>query len=314
MLSYKNNIITFQFAALHYAQPSLNEYAYYLEGFEDDWNYAGNKREAKYTNLNPGEYTFRVKASNNDGIWNENGVSLRIIIRPPWWKTLFFRIFFALFILGIAMRFYYHRINLLKKQKEILENLVKKRTKEVEEKNAELMLQAEELNESNAVLEERQQFIEEQAEELKMKNEYLQEANEQSLTKQEMILKQAEDLEETNRKLMVLNATKDKLFSIIAHDLKNPFSSILSFSEILLKKFQDMAEEKKLKFLNAIFESSQRVYDLLENLLQWARTQTGNIQYKPEAFNLCEVIDINYDLVKDMLEEKEITFIKNIIG
>lgn len=111
---------------------------------------------------------------------------------------------------------------------------------------------------------------------------------------------------------MLSNATKDKLFSIIAHDLKNPFSLILNFSEILLKKFENLAEEQKLKFLRVIFESSHRVYDLLENLLHWARTQTGNIQYNPEAFNLHEVIDINYSLVKDMLEEKEIEFRNNI--
>ncbi|MBN1143367.1 MAG: hypothetical protein JXA72_03050 [Bacteroidales bacterium] len=310
-LSYKNNILTFHFAGLHFAQPSLNKYAYYLEGFEDDWNFVGNKREANYTNLNPGEYTFRVKASNNDGIWNENGITLRIIIRPPWWKTLVFRIFLLLFILGTALGFYYYRINLLKKQKRNLEDLVKTRTREVEEKNAELMLQAEELNESNAVLEERQQLIEEQSEELLAQNDYLQIANDQSLKEQAMIKQQAEDLEETNRKLTVLNATKDKLFSIIAHDLKNPFSSILSFSEILLKKFTDLTEDKKLKFINAIFDSSQKIYDLLENLLQWARTQTGNIQHKPEAFNLVEVIDANVDLVKDMMEEKQISFTLN---
>jgi signal transduction histidine kinase len=173
------------------------------------------------------------------------------------------------------------------------------------------MLRAEELNESNTVLEERQQFIEEQAEELKIKNEYLQEANEQSLTKQEMIINQAEDLEETNRKLTVLNATKDKLFFFFSHDLKNPFSSILSFSEILLAKFQDLADDKKLKFIQVIHDSSQRVYSLLENLLQWARTQTGNIQFNPEVFDLNEVVDTNYDLAKDILDEKEIAFTKN---
>lgn len=310
-LSYKNNFLTFQFAALHYAQPSLNMYAYYLEGIEDDWNYAGNKREANYTNLNPGEYIFRVKASNNDGIWNETGVSLHIVISPPWWKTLVFRIFILLVIVGIVLGFYFYRINLLKSQKKHLEDLVKERTREVEEINAALMLQAEELNESTAVMEERQQFIEEQTEELKVNNEHLHEANEELLKKQTVILMQADNLVETNRKLLVTNATKDKLFSIIAHDLKNPFSSILSFSEILLKKFHDLSEEKKLTFLGAIYESSLRVYDLLENLLQWARTQTGNIQYKPESFNLSEVIDINYNLIKDVLAEKEIAFRKD---
>jgi signal transduction histidine kinase/ligand-binding sensor domain-containing protein len=310
-LSYKNNIITFQFAALHFAQPSLNMYAYYLEGFENDWNYAGSKREANYTNLNPGKYTFRVKASNNDGIWNKKGISLRIIILPPWWKTWFFRISLILLIIGISWFIFNYRINQLKRQKVRLENLVKRRTLEVEEKNDELMLQAEELNENNSVLEERQQLIEEQSEELRIKNEYLQEANELSLAKQEMIKMQAESLEATNRKLTVLNATKDKLFSIIAHDLKNPFSSILSFTEILRTKFQLLAEEKKLKFINVIYESSQQVYNLLENLLQWARTQTGNIQYNPDFFDLSELVDVNYKLVKNLLEEKEIIFIKN---
>jgi signal transduction histidine kinase/ligand-binding sensor domain-containing protein len=310
ILSYKNNIITFQFAALHFAQPSLNRYAYYLEGFEDDWNSVGNKREASYTNLNPGIYTFMVKASNNDGIWNEIGITLRITIRPPWWNTSLFKISIIIFILGIALGFYFYRINLLEKQKKILEDLVKQRTKEIEEKNTVLTNQAEELNKSNTVLEERQLFIEEQTEELLAQNEYLQIANDQSLKEQAMIKQQAQDLEETNQKLTVLNATKDKLFSIIAHDLKNPFNSILSFSEILMNKFKDLAEDKKLKFIHAIFDSSHRVYDLLENLLQWARSQTGNIQYMPEAFNLDEVIDANYDLVKNMLDEKEITITK----
>jgi signal transduction histidine kinase len=213
--------------------------------------------------------------------------------------------------LGIALGFYFYRISLLNRQKKILENLVKKRTEEVEEKNAALMLQAEELSETNTILEERQQYIEEQAEQLNLQNEYLEDINIQSLTKQAMIIKQAEDLEVTNQKLTVLNATKDKLFSIIAHDLKNPFSSILSFSEILLIKFHELAEEKKLKFINVIYDSSQRIYELLENLLLWARTQTGNMSYKPEAFNLSEVIDLNYELIKVILEEKEITFSKN---
>jgi len=317
-LNYRQSVFTVEFASLDYNSPEMNQYMYRLEGFDDVWINAGNRNFATYTNLDAGKYTFLLKGSNSDGVWNEETVSLQIIIMPPWWKTLFFKIFFALFIVGISLGFYFYRIYLLKKQKALLETLVNKRTKEVEEKNTELMLQAEELNELNTVLEERQQLIEEQAEELKMKNEYLQEANEQSLTKQEMIIMQAEDLAETNRKLeetnqksTLLNATKDKLFSIIAHDLKNPFSSILSFSEILLTKFQHLTEEKKLKFINIIYDSSKRVYDLLENLLQWARTQTGNIQFNPVEFDIREVVDVSYDLVKDVLEEKGISFVRN---
>ncbi|HEY9725779.1 MAG TPA: histidine kinase dimerization/phosphoacceptor domain -containing protein, partial [Chroococcales cyanobacterium] len=86
-LSYKDNFFGFEFAALDYTNPQKNQYAYKLEGFDKDWIYSGSRRYATYTNLDGGTYTFRVKGSNNDGVWNEEGTSLKIIITPPLWKT-----------------------------------------------------------------------------------------------------------------------------------------------------------------------------------------------------------------------------------
>ncbi|MEK9135938.1 MAG: two-component regulator propeller domain-containing protein, partial [Bacteroidota bacterium] len=87
VLSYLDRMISFEFAALDYVMPAKNQYAYKLEGFDKDWIQSGNVRTATYTNLDPGKYIFRVKGSNNDGIWNEEGTSLSIIITPTWWKT-----------------------------------------------------------------------------------------------------------------------------------------------------------------------------------------------------------------------------------
>ncbi len=86
-LPYYKNFLSFGFAALSYLSPERNQYAYKMEGIDRDWVYSGNKHDAAYTNLSPGEYTFKVKGSNNDGIWNETGTSISIIISPPWWKT-----------------------------------------------------------------------------------------------------------------------------------------------------------------------------------------------------------------------------------
>ncbi|WP_446368394.1 two-component regulator propeller domain-containing protein [Coleofasciculus sp. G3-WIS-01] len=86
-LSYKDNFFSFEFAALDYTNPKKNQYAYKLEGFDQDWIYSGTRRYASYTNLDPGTYTFRVKGSNNDGVWNEEGTSVAITITPPPWKT-----------------------------------------------------------------------------------------------------------------------------------------------------------------------------------------------------------------------------------
>jgi two-component sensor histidine kinase/ligand-binding sensor domain-containing protein len=86
-LSYKDRFFGFEFAALDYTNPQKNQYAYKLEGFDKDWISSGTRRYASYTNLDGGTYTFRVKGSNNDGVWNEEGTSIKIIITPPPWKT-----------------------------------------------------------------------------------------------------------------------------------------------------------------------------------------------------------------------------------
>jgi signal transduction histidine kinase len=91
-LRYDQSVFRFQFAALNYTAPQKNRYAYKLDGFDRDWQYTdATRRFATYTNLDHGDYTFRVKASNNDGVWNEQGVALHIRILPPWWSTSWFR-------------------------------------------------------------------------------------------------------------------------------------------------------------------------------------------------------------------------------
>jgi signal transduction histidine kinase/ligand-binding sensor domain-containing protein/DNA-binding response OmpR family regulator len=86
-LSYKENFLSFEFIALSYISPERNQYAHKMEGIDKDWVYSGTRRFASYPNLDPGEYVFRVKGSNNDGVWNEEGTSIAIIISPPFWKT-----------------------------------------------------------------------------------------------------------------------------------------------------------------------------------------------------------------------------------
>ena len=86
-LSHKQNVFSFQFAALDYNNPSSIKYAYKMEGFDKGWIQSGTRRFITYTNLNPGKYTFKVKSTNSDGIWNSNETSLAVIITPPWWQT-----------------------------------------------------------------------------------------------------------------------------------------------------------------------------------------------------------------------------------
>jgi len=95
-VNYKHSVLTFDFVALNYVTSSHNQYKYIMEGFEEAWNPVTFNRSATYTNLDPGKYTFRVKASNNDGIWNEEGASLNVIVTPPIWNTAAFKVFTVL--------------------------------------------------------------------------------------------------------------------------------------------------------------------------------------------------------------------------
>jgi PAS domain S-box-containing protein len=402
-LKYTHKIFSFKFVALNYISSDNNKYAYKLEGFDSDWSWVGKKREATYTNLDPGTYRFVVKASNNDGVWNETGASVKVIILPPWWATWWFKMILAALIsfgFVYALLLLFKRLNQVANQtilnernqmktlinnmplniyikdtdlryvvvnqnmvsylgknseKEILNkddkdfyseelsrqyyqeeqsimntgvpvinqeitktdkngelsylsstkcrivnqkgetigllgvihNITSQKLahNEIAKQSEELKKYVQKLSESNLLLEERQHKVEEQSEELKS---------------------QSESLKEVNRKLSQSNATKDRFFSIIAHDLRNPFHVVSGFSEILLSSFQRLPEEKINKYLELIHSSSKSGNELLENLLQWSRSQTGQISFNPSHLKLLELIEEIINLLEAGASRKNI--------
>ncbi len=264
-MNWKQSVFSFSFNAINYTYPEKNLYAYIMDGFEKEWNYTNSSRRyVTYTNLDPGTYTFKVKASNNDGVWNEKGVSLSIIILPPWWKTLWFRLIMISTIIFVLVFIFISRVRHLKNQKILLEKLVTVKTAELQEKNDMLIKQTGELNESNILLEERRQHIEE------------------------------------------LNASKDKFFSIIAHDLKNPFQTIIGFSEMQEEQIKTADFAGIEEYAGLINTSAVETLRLLENLLEWAKSQTGKILFNPVLINLGELFNEEFIVLNDMAITKNI--------
>ena len=109
-LSYKHSMVTFEFAALNFVVPQKNQYAYRLDGFDHAWNEVGAQRSATYTNLPAGTFTLRVRGSNNDGVWNREGVSLRIHVTPPFWRTDWFLMTVILALVGAVAAAYRRRV------------------------------------------------------------------------------------------------------------------------------------------------------------------------------------------------------------
>ncbi|MBQ5947052.1 two-component regulator propeller domain-containing protein [Massilia sp. ST3] len=136
-LSHRDSVFALEFAALHFADPQGNRYAYQLEGFDQNWvDTDARRRFATYTNLDPGSYVFRVRASNKDGLWSQEAATLAITITPPFWKTWWFRTLAVAIVLALSYLLYRLRVRVLVRQKGLLEREVGVRT-------AELLLQKE---------------------------------------------------------------------------------------------------------------------------------------------------------------------------
>jgi Signal transduction histidine kinase len=236
ILTHKQSVLTFYFSVMDFTAPGKNQYAYMMERFDKDWIYSGNKREATYTNLNPGEYVFHVKGSNNDGVWNDTGTSILITILCPWWSTWWFRLIAVSAIIFAVVSIVLSRVRSLKNQKKKLERLVVIKTSELQE----------------------------------------------------------------------LNVSKDKFFSIIAHDLKNPFQTIIGFSEMLKEEMKDGDNAAGQNYAGLINASAIQTFRLLENLLEWANSQRGKVTFSPVSINLRELVNEEFGVLIDMAKGKNI--------
>ena len=251
LLDYRDYSFTVEFAALEFTNPSKNRYKYLLEGGGDEWIEIGNRNFVAFSNLPPGEYVLWVKGSNNDGIWNENGIRLNMVIRPPWWRNRFVVAAYLLLSALLALWFFRSREQHHIREKIILEEKVRERTLRIEEQKSEIL--------------------------------------------------------QKNSELKALNASKDKFFSIIGHDLRNPFNAIIGFTDLLLIKLQNINPEELKKSLEIIRGSSRQAHELLENLLLWARAQTGSLSFRPEPADLKMLVTECITLLEPQASNKNIS-------
>lgn len=262
-LPYDKNYFSIIYSAMEYEHTSEVQYLCILKGFDEKWVMTGNRNYMVYSNIDPGEYTFEVKASLSDKFNNSTAKKLTLIITPPWWQTVWFRILISLAIISAAILFYVVRIISVQKQNIRLREKVQQRTNEIEQVNKQL-------------------------------------SNKNSL------------LIQSEKELQELNATKDKLFSIISHDLKNPFTTLIGFSELLLTEYETLNEKKKRESIEKIYISSKNAFQLLENLLDWSRSQRRTIAFQPIHFDFSSVVMETIFLLQATADKKEIE-IKNDI-
>jgi len=264
-LSHRESVLSFEFTALHFTNPQKNQYAYMLEGLESDWNYTNaQRRYVTYTTLTPGIYSFKVKASNSDGLWNESPTTLELVILPPWWKTIWFKIGLFVFLAGLVQSLYYVQLYSIRNSKKKLEMLVSARTKDLEMANLKLESQKTNLETLNETLELHQVEIENQKEEISQQNSGL-------IAKNNEIL-------EISQRVHDLDQMKLRYFTNISHEFRTPITLIVSPLDSLLES--GTFDKKHLDQLSIIKNSANRLLRLVNQLLDIGKLDSGTMSVK----------------------------------
>lgn len=321
------NYFTIEYVAINYVSNENNQYAYMLEGFDKDWIQVGNKREASYTNLNPGRYVFRVKASNNDGYWNEEGASIKIFIRPAFTDTIWFRFLILIGIASLILFFYYYRVSILKTQNILLEQNVEKRTEqltkanlELEEKNKRILSQNEEILKQNLEIFNKNEEINQQKLLLeKQKNEVEKAYKELTLYRdklEEIVEERTRELMEAKEKAEESDRLKSSFLANLSHEIRTPLNSIIGFSSLIFN--EEISDEERKNYQSIIESSSVTLLNLINDIIDISKIEARKLEIIITEVPLSRVFNnlkqiYTFEIQKHQLfETKQLEFRVNI--
>jgi signal transduction histidine kinase/ligand-binding sensor domain-containing protein/CheY-like chemotaxis protein len=265
-LKHDENVFTIEFSNLNFIHPERRKYMYRLDNFKDEWFMSESKeRKVTYTNLDPGKYIFRVRSTNNNGSWNDQEAQLAIIILPPWWETLFIKIFSIVFITSVVVGFYYYRIFQLNQQKRLLEMKVNVRTNDLSDANFKLYKRQKEILVQNMELEKHRNNLE------------------------QLVQERTNELEIALKKVKESDRLKSAFLANMSHEIRTPMNAIIGFSSLLDNP--DITNKERDDFINQIHTNSESLLMLINDLLDLSLIEANQMIMHKEPFQLNDLVD-----------------------
>ncbi len=263
-LSYDNADVRLLFSSLSYLNAEANRYKYRMVGYDSDWIEAGSSTSAFYTNIDPGEYSFEVIGSNNDGVWSSTPSRLAIVVTPPWWETLWFRGLAVLVLLMGIVIAYRIRIQVLRATELRLSDEVKTRTHELRSANDLLAEKQEALAVSNSELEQHKVGLE------------------------SMVSARTIELEAAKKKAEDSDRLKSSFLANLSHEVRTPMNAIIGFSSLLKEQFDVRGDGGD--YVRIINENCESLLVLIDDILDLSLIDSNQVVINKEAFDIVECL------------------------
>jgi len=287
-----------KYTAIDLVFPEKIQFKYKLEPFENEWIDAGSKRTLSYTNIDPGNYTFKVRSTNSHGIWNNDYVSIDIKVLPAWYQTILFKIALIAFVFGLIFLWIRFRIYRIKTQRNILEKQVEERTKDLHNINTQL-------EEKQADLEVKQEEITAQAEHLEIVNKELKKHKENL---EQLVNERTIDLEKAKEKAEESDRLKSAFLANMSHEIRTPMNAIVGFSNLLIST--EIDEQAKQEMVLHITNNSNSLLKLIEDIISISKIESGELKVNNRKIDINKIVSDIYEEFESRIESSKIESIK----